>query len=108
MKGVIRNNRNYSDGVPAFEIDVYLDDENEFPLKVDERVPVKLKIVSEEFVAGIRYTENAGAWMSPDTYNNRNEKIRLSEILLKHGFKKNESIKLEYDKTRNEITIKKI
>lgn len=109
MKGIIRSNRNYTDGQPAFEIDIFLEYEGEFPLRHGERIASKFKIGTEEFISGIRFTEHAGAWMCPDLNNvYHGTKVRLSEILLKHGYTKNENVRLEYDNNKNEIIINKV
>ena len=108
MEGVIRSPRNYSGGQPVFEIDIFLEYDDEFPLKDGERIASKLKIGSEEYISGIRYKENVGPWMCPDLRNIYNSNVKLSEVLLKNGFTKNEKIKLEYDKMLNAITIRKL
>lgn len=108
MKGIIRQNRNYSDGYPAFEIDIYLDYEDEYPIKHGKRISSKLNIGKESFISGIRHKDNLVPWMSPDLIDIHNEKkVQLSEILIKNGYKKNDRIKIKFDKLKNKLTIKK-
>lgn len=106
MKGVIRHIDNYSDGQPRFEINIQLEKENEFPIKIGQRVSTILNIGHENFIAGVRCTNNLGPWMCPnltDVYHK--SKIRLSEVLLKNGFTKNKRVKLEYGNSRNKIAL---
>lgn len=107
MMGIIRNNRDYKDGTPAFEIDI-LDEKNDYPFKQNKRISSKLFIGKDEFICGMRNTHGAGSWMCPDLRDKNDQtKVRLSEVLMKNGYKKNDPIKLNYDRTKNELTIEK-
>lgn len=109
MDGKIRQVGNYSCGIPRFEVDIFLEYDEEYPLKDGERVASKLKIGDEQFISGIRYKEHLGPCMCPDLIDVYNQtKMRLADVLIKNGFAKNEEIKLEYDKILNKITIKKL
>jgi len=105
MTGIIRNNRNYKDGTPAFEIDI-IDEKEEYLFKHKQRKSSKLFIGKEEFNCGMRFTHKAGAWMCPDLRDkNDQSKVRLSEVLMKNGYKKNQRIKINFEKSKNELTI---
>ena len=106
MTGIIRNNRNYSDGKPSFEIDLY---QNTFPVIHKKRVVCNLKINDKTYLAGVRHLTHTGPWISPYLNDLKSgEKLRLSEILIKNGFRKNEHINLNYEKASNTLIIQKI
>jgi|GEM_PF-4650314 len=108
MRGIIRNNRNYNDGYPAFEIDIYLDKEKEFRVAHKKRVVYNLQVNNKNYLASIRHLKHLGTWMSPYLNDLRTgERIRLSEILIKNGFMKNENINLKYDKKSKTLFLEK-
>ena len=107
MIGIIRNNRHYKDGTPAFEIDI-IDGKKDYPFKHKKRISSKLFIGKDEFICGMRYTHKAGSWMCPDLRDKNNQaKIRLSQVLMKNNYKKNDRININFNKLKNELSIDK-
>lgn len=103
--GKIRSVGYYSDGVDIFEIGIA--EPKDLPVQAGKRLEYYIKIGNNSFKAGIRYTEKAGTWVSPDLYDidGLNKKVRLSDILLSNGFDKNQKVNLQIDLQTKEITI---
>ena len=99
MKGKISSPGNYVDGTPRFEIGIYPDESLLNDIHIDVRNAIKLKIGPLIYTAGINSTEKAGMWIAPDIYDftGNCEKLRLSEVLIKKGLKKNQEIELNYN-----------
>jgi hypothetical protein len=107
MKGVIRSTGTYSDGKENFEI--RLDSIEEFPRLYNDRFIYILVVDKNRFISGVRITEKNGAWLCPDLYTTNNKaKIRLSEVLINHGFRRNEEVDITLDTSKKVIQIKKI
>lgn len=107
MYGIIRQSRQYADMQPCFEIIIYFEEEEMNPFKRNERHILTVHMNNERYLGGVRSTDNAGSWVSPDLYNyyDQNQKIRLSEILLETGFVKNQKVKLDYNHETEELFI---
>lgn len=99
MKGKITSPGNYTDGAPRFEIGIYPDESLLNNIHLGVRNEIKLKIGPLIYTAGINSTEKAGMWIAPDIYDYTGvcERIRLSKVLIKNGFKINEEIELMYN-----------
>ena len=109
--GIIRSPGIYSDKVDRYEISLYIDDNENFPVVLNQRVNYTLTIGTEQFIGGVRSTETSGSWISPDIYDvtNPSQRLRLSEVLLRHGFVKNEEVRIVfYAEKRELIILKKI
>lgn len=107
MEGAVRFVGNYSDGKERFEI--WLKHFQDFPIVYNQRLNYKIKIGDFVFLAGLRFTEKFGGWICPDLRDLTNsKKIRLSEILLSNGFKRNEPVNIKVNQTNKEITIQKL
>ena len=98
MIGKISSPGNYADGTPRFEIGIFPDESLSNIIHHGVRNEIKLKIGPMIYTAGINSTETSGMWIAPDIYDYSGvcEKIRLSEVLIKNGFKKNDEIELLY------------
>lgn len=107
MKGKISSPGNYADGTPRFEIGIYPDETFSKEIHNGVRNEIKLKIGPLIYNAGINSTENAGMWIAPDIYDTTGNlyRFRLTEVLIKNGFKKNQEIELVYDSTSGIIEI---
>lgn len=108
MEGTIRFVGNYTDGKERFEI--WLRHTEGFPIVYNQRLAYNIKIGTSQYLAGIRFTERFGGWICPDLRDlkNSSKKIRLSEILLSNGFKRNEPVNIKVDQSNKEITIQKL
>jgi len=65
--------------------------------------------MSDNEMLSLRFTKDAGGWICPDAYDfdKPEEKDKLSEILLKNGFAKNEKVSLVIDESKKQIDIVK-
>ena len=109
MYGIIRSPGIYSDKVERYEINLYLTDNESFPFVLNQRVNYTMLIGTEQFIGGVRSTETSGSWISPDIYGvtNPSQRLRLSELLLRYGFVKNEEVRIVYDVEKKELIILK-
>jgi hypothetical protein len=109
MFGIIRSPGNYSDGQKSFEIVLYFEDDEKFPIIFNVRINHTLTIGESQYIGGVRSTEKSGSWISPDIYNlnNPSQRLRLSEVLLKNGFKINEEVIIFHNPERKELVINK-
>jgi hypothetical protein len=108
MKGVIRFINNYSDGHERFEI--MLDAPKDFQVIYNEKLNYVLKINDSSYTCAVRSTERNGSWICAYLYNLQApfEKVRLSEVLIKNRFARNEVVNLMLDKKTKQLTINKI
>lgn len=108
MKGKISSPGNYSDGTPRFEIGIYPDESLSNVIHHGVRNEIKLKIGPMIYTAGINSTETSGMWIAPDIYDYTGncQRLRLSEVLIKKGFKKNQEVDLDYSTDSHIIEIR--
>ena len=110
MHGVIRSSGNYADNQERFEIWICLEEHEVFPFVMNERLSCLLIINFENYICGVRSTPDSGSWISPDLRgpNKPEMKCRLSEVLIKNGFNKNELVELQFDSSKKEFVINKL
>ena len=98
MIGVISSPGIYIDKTPRYEIGVYITDTESIPHPYHQRIVYNLKIGDEIFICGLNSTEKSGCWIAPDLYNfhNPSEKIRLAEVLIRHGYQKGDRLNLTF------------
>lgn len=105
--GAIRCPGYYADGEESFEI--WLSDSGQFPLVSNQRSEYILRTPQGQFICGIRFTERNGGWVCPDLHevSLQKRKVRLSNILKKNGFQRNEKVKLFLDSETRIFEIEK-
>ena len=102
MNGVINFLERYKDRNEMLEI--RLKETREFPFVNDQRVEYPIIIGDLKFIAGVRFTERNRGWISQNLTGVSGEKIRLSEILVNNGYKRNQRITIAHD-LENKILI---
>lgn len=107
FSGTIRFINNYSDGSERWEIPVK--DPDGFSYVDGKPFITPIRIGQEDFLCTVRFTKRNGCWICAYLFevNNSKTKIRLSEILLKNGFQKNERVILKLQNERNRIKLQK-
>jgi len=88
----------YTDGTPNMEIHVSMKKAEGLPLRIGERVPIRLQIDGIEYQAGLRATQrNKYAWVCPNMYEPGNEPTKLGRVLLEAGFQANDRVQLQVE-----------
>jgi hypothetical protein len=86
----------YVDGLEHMEIAIDRRNAAPLPYRDNLRIPITLKVGSQQYEAGLRTTPNMPVvWISPDLRNNHGEKVSLARVLTDNGFTKNQRIYLE-------------
>ena len=108
INGVIRCVGRYANGIDSLEIRL---PRAEASLHVidGERKTYTLEAGSDYYLTGVRYTVKNGVWISPDLYkvDNPKEKIFLSEILTKLGYRKNDIVVIDIDEVNRLASIRR-
>jgi hypothetical protein len=98
----------YKDGIESFEIRINRKYETSLPCENGKRININLKINSTIYLAGLRVTlKGKNILISPDLLNSDNEDVRLVDLMLKNGYRKNEKIILKYYHDKNLFAVKK-
>ena len=99
VDGVIRDlGEPYADGTPRLEIHVPMGQTDGLPIRMGERVPVRLHIAGAEYQSGLRATPaNKYAWVCPDVLGSGGEAINLGRVLTAAGFQANDAVQLLAD-----------
>ena len=96
VDGTVRGlGKPYADGTPRYEIWVPIGRTGSLPLRVDERVPVRLRVAGAEFCAGLRSTtDNKYAQVCPDVVASGGAEDKLGRVLTAAGFEVNDPVQL--------------
>lgn len=85
----------YEDGTERMEIHVGLAEAAGLPYEVDSRVPVRLRIESETYNAGLRSKRsNRLVWVCPDLWRADGTKVRLADALRRARLPKGSRVQL--------------
>jgi hypothetical protein len=101
IDGVVRDlGQQYVDGTTRLEIHVPMSRTDGLPLRIGERVPVRLLIEETEYQAGLRSTKDNGyAWLCADLVRPDGEGTNLGTVLSAAGFLANEPVQIVVDGT---------
>ena len=96
IDGTVRGlGKPYADGTPRYEIWVPIGRTGGLPLRVDERVPVRLRVAGVEYSAGLRSTaNNTYAQVCPDLVASGGAEDKLGRVLTAAGFEVNNPVQL--------------
>jgi hypothetical protein len=99
VDGVVRDLcQPYADGTARLEIHVPMSRAEGLPLRVGERVPVRLVVGGAEYQAGLRSTPaNPYAWVCADVAGSGGEATNLGRVLPAAGFAPNDPVQLLVD-----------
>lgn len=88
----------YADGKERNEIWFDLKYSDQIPCADGMRVSIVFQIGVRKFEAGVRRSKGTKyIWISPDLRDADLKKFRLSQVLSIHGYKKNQSIAVEFN-----------
>jgi len=89
----------YADGVERMEIWINKKKAYPLPFKLGIRVPIRLRVGAHVYHAGLRSTENNDyVWICSDLIDDKGKKARLTKVLQKNSFNKNNVICLSIEK----------
>ena len=95
IEGIVRksHSKNYADG--KIKIEIWFRDkfEKHFPDKNNCRNPIKVIIEKDIYTMFFRKTPfNKYLWLSPTVYDENNTRIRMTDVVERHGFSKDDRV----------------
>ena len=96
-EGYIRGlSQHFVDALERMEIWVNKRYAAPLPFQDGIRVPIRLKIGTTYYDAGLRATSrNTYVWVCPDLIDSQGNKISLARVLTENGFEKNQKVYLD-------------
>ncbi len=95
VEGAVRDlGRPYADGTPKLEIRIELKQANELAFPIGQRVPIKLRIGTTDFLAGLRSTPRSYFSICLDLFGSGGEQIKLGKVLSRAGYEANDPVRL--------------